>query len=254
MNHLPRASSALIVAACLLTGCATEPQQKPSNPPKVAAATTAAPIAAPVNKPTPQGGPVVVDQRPQSDKVHEIHSLWITSCDYGVFTLAEKKDSKSHVEALHDDLASMPGDPWHGHTITVTHYAAYLNMKRKLKGGVNAMYGGLIPSVMSQMGESCAENQMHGGWYAGTDLKNTLSPIVIEITATVDGTPHSVRSVFSPQTAMNPKLKQPSDDAQLAEAISKADADFAASLKDDDATSTAAGASLDAMKTAQPKP
>jgi hypothetical protein len=237
MSSSLRAAGTLLFAACVLTGCATQQPQKATATPMQAAAT---PIAAAVVAPL-HGGPSVIDQRPQSDKVFEMHSLWITSCDYGVFTLAEKKNSTSHVEALRDDLASVPGDPWHGHAITVTHYAAYLNAKRKLKNGVYTVHGGLIPSLMSQMGEKCAATQMHGGWYAATDLKTTMPPIVIEIVATLDGKPHSFRSVYSPETDVTPKLKKPSDDVQLAEAIKKADLEFAASLGEDDAVPAAAG-------------
>lgn len=249
-----RAAGTLFVAAYVLSGCATQQPQTAPVSSSHASAAMAPTATAPVAAPALETGPVVIDQRPQSDKVHEIHSLWVTSCDYGIFTLAEKKGGKTHVEALRDDLTSMPGDPWHGHSVTVTHYAAYLNMKRKLKGGVYAMSGGLIPSVMSQMGEACSETQMHGGWYAATDLKTTQPPIVIEIVATVDGKSRSLRSVYSPETAVNPKLKQPSDDAQLAKAIKKANLDFAASLSDHDAEGSAANAPERAADGARPKP
>ncbi|MFZ0871801.1 MAG: hypothetical protein WAM90_13890 [Rhodanobacter sp.] len=241
MSSSLRASGTLLVAACVLTGCATQQPQKAAASPVQASTDKATPAAESVVAPLTHGGPSVIDQRPQSDKVFEMHSLWITSCDYGIFTLAEKKSSKSHIEALRDDLASLPGDPWHGHAITVTHYAAYLNAKQTLKKGLSAVSSGLIPSMMSQMGEKCAATQMHGGWYAATDLKTTVPPIVIEIVATLDGKPHSFRSVYSPETDVTPKLKKPSDDVQLAEAIKKADLEFAASLGEDDAVPPAAG-------------
>lgn len=227
----------LLVAACVLAGCATQQSQGPvAAPSNTVLPATAGSVALPAT----QGGPVVVDARPPSDKQHEMHSLWITSCDYGVFTLAEKRGVKSHTEALRDDLSAMPGDPWAGHTITVSHYAAYLNMKRALKHQVYSMNTGLIPSAMAQMGETCSETEMHGGWYAGADLKTTESPIVIEIVATVDGKEHRTRSVYSPQTAITPKLKKPSDDTQLAEAVAKADREFAASLRNVGATTSIA--------------
>ena len=51
----------------------------------------------------------------------------------------------------------------------VVHYAAYLNQKRMLKGTVSSMYIGLIPALMLNAGEDCAEAKMHGGYYAGND-------------------------------------------------------------------------------------
>lgn len=223
-----RASGTLLVAACVLAGCATQQAQD-----KAAGSMNSShpAITEPGASPAMQGGPTVVDARPSNDKQYEMHSLWITSCDYGVFTLAEKNGTKSRVEVLHDDLSAIPGDPWAGHTVTVTHYAAYLNMKRALKHQVYSMNTGLIPMAMAQMGETCSETEMHGGWYAGADLKTTEPPIVIEIVATVDGKEHRTRSVYSPQTAITPKLKKPSDDTQLAEAVAKANREFIASLR-----------------------
>lgn len=120
-------------------------------------------------------------------------------------------------------MATVAGDPWHGHTIEVRHYSAYLNAKRALKSGVGRMYGGLLPALMLQAGEKCSEAEMQGGWYAGSEIVNMLSPLIVEMIVSVDGKVYKVRSVYSPRVGVTPKLKQPTDDGELTQAMIKAD-------------------------------
>ncbi|SDG20718.1 MULTISPECIES: hypothetical protein [Rhodanobacteraceae] len=168
-------------------------------------------------------GPAVVDHRPPADRAYDIHSLLITSCDYGIYTVPQKPASLSAVALLRNEMATAPGDPWHGHTIEVRRYAAYLNAKRALKGSVGSMYGGLLPMLMLRAGEKCSETEMHGGWYAGSEIVNALSPLIVEMIVSVDGKVYNVRSVYSPRVGVTPKLKQPTDDSELTQAMIKAD-------------------------------
>lgn len=230
--------AAALLTVLILGGCATQSPQESK-----AITSSAHPAANVVAPASTTVGPSVVDRRPAADKAFEIHSLWITSCDYGVFTLAEKKTGKSHVESLHDDLAALPGDPWAGHQITVTHYAAYINNKHKLRKGalLGSFTGGIAAALVQRddekknkgtplPGDTCSASEMHGGWYSGNDTTTYNPPIVIEISALVDGKPHEVRSVYSPSVDVIPKLKHPSDDNELAIAVHKADQAFAASM------------------------
>jgi hypothetical protein len=229
-GHARFGIAAMLFPVLMVAGCATQAPRESNQ--ATPASTSASPPAATTDAALKSAGvgPTVVDQRPEADKVFEIHSLWITSCNYGVFTLPEKKTTKTHPDALQIDLAALPGDPWQGHQITVTHYAAYINAKHRLKGGVYAANQGLIPALMQGMGEKCSATEMQGGWYAATDVTNNNPPIVIEITAMVDGKSHTLRSVYSPSIDVVPKLKHDSDDHQLAAAIHKANLAFAALL------------------------
>lgn len=237
-GHRQRGIAATVITALLVAGCATQAPQKLDS--ATSSSTSGSPQSAEVANELGASvtGPTVIDRRPETDKVFDTHSLWISSCDYGVYTLPEKNTVKTHVEALHDDLAALPGDPWHGNQITVTHYVAYINAKRQLKDSAyNATFFGIIPGLIKNeidkkhgRGETCSEAQMHGGWYAGTEITNYNPPIVIEIVAAIDGKPLKVRSVYSPDTNVIPKLKQASDDNQLAAAVRKANLAFISTL------------------------
>ncbi|MGA7439287.1 MAG: hypothetical protein WBW32_14295, partial [Luteibacter sp.] len=175
-------------------------------------------------------GPTVKDLRPLADKTRDMHSLWITSCDYGISTLPELPGNATGPSTLANDMAALPGDPWHGHTVEVVHYATYLNQKRMLKGMVGGMYGGVLPYLMLKAGEDCAETKMHGGYYAGSEILNLFPPIIIEMTVKVDGTVHHQRTVYSTKPPIDPHLKQPWEVAEVVQAMTKANHALLASL------------------------
>jgi len=227
-----------LFATGLLVGCASSPKSKstqeqaPAKNDASAATSTSAPAR------SESAGPDVVDKRPMSDREAEIHSLWVSSCDYGVFTIPEDSAAETYMASLHDELAAVPSDPWSGHQVVVTHYAAYLNNKKALKSravfaGVGGLLGGLIANAVTKTptgGESCAQNKMHGGWFAGSEVTTSFAPIIVELEATVDGKPFKVHSVYSPTVATSPKPKKPAERAQLDAAIKKADKAFVSAL------------------------
>lgn len=226
--------SGLVLASILLSGCVSyRPEKMPTTPPRFELPLVAAPTPA-----LPSIGPNIVDHRPSSDKVRDMHSLLITSCDYGVMTLEEKTGVTSGSAQLRNEMAAVQGDPWRGHEVEVRHYAVYLNQKRLLKGTVSEMYVGLIPSLMLNAGESCAEAQMHGGWYTGTEILNLLPPLIVEISVNVDGKVYKVRSVYSPHSLVDRKLRHASDDHEVEQAVTKANKLLVAKLGKTEAAAT----------------
>ncbi|KJV35782.1 hypothetical protein [Luteibacter yeojuensis] len=170
------------------------------------------------------------DLRPPADKKRDMHSLLIFSCDYGISTLPELPGNPTGPSTLANEMAAMPGDPWHGHVVDVLHYAAYLNQKRMLKGQVASMEGGLLPALLLKAGDDCKEAKVHGGYYAGSEIVNYFPPIVVEMTVKIDGVVHHQRTVYSPKPPIDPGLKQPWEAAQVLQAMTKADRALLASL------------------------
>lgn len=218
--------AALISSAGLLSGCATSPTSDITH-------------AVDATPPPAGNGPVIVDHRPASDSQGSVHSKWIGSCDVGISTIEEADAGKPYLASLHDDLASLPGDPWSGHQITVTHYAAYENGKRQLKaksynGGFGyGILGGLLSDALAgkaKDGETCAPADIHGGWYAAGEATSNVPPVVVEIEATVDGKPVKMHSVYSPAKQVGFKPKTDQERAGLVAAIKKADLAFAATI------------------------
>lgn len=198
------------------------------------------------------GSPVVEDDRPANDKKFVNHSAWITSCNYGVFTIAEPTDSPTHVQALQQDLATLPNNPWAGHTIVVTHYAVYMNAKHNLRVGtaVGGMVGALIHNASQRSDNAganandapvdetpyetdpanqhgCSANEMDGGWYVANAINNRLPPLVTEIVASVDGQQVKVRTVYTPSGNFIPKLRSEHSREELANAVKQANSVFA---------------------------
>jgi hypothetical protein len=215
MRHVLRFG--LVFMAVSLAACAA------NKPPAASAPMPVEPLLIPAPTPAvPSAGPSIVDHRPAKDKARDMHSLLITSCDYGISTLAEKSEMSSGPSRLRNEMAALDGDPWRGHTIEVRHYATYLNQKRALKNQVGAMYTGLIPYFLLKAGETCKENEMHGGWYAGTEIQNLLSPLIVEMSISVDGHIHNQRSVYSPRVGIDAKLRHQTDDTEVEQAMTKA--------------------------------
>jgi hypothetical protein len=207
----------------VVVGCAAGPK-KPAPPVVGEPMLVVAPAAA------AGAGPTVKDLRPPADKTRDMHSLWITSCDYGISTLPELPGNPTGPSTLANDMAALPGDPWRGHTVDVVHYASYLNQKRMLKSSVSGMYGGVIPYLMLKAGEDCAETKMHGGYYAATEILNFYPPIVVEMVVKIDGAVHRQRTVYSTKPPIDPHLKQPWEAAEVLQAMTKANHALLASL------------------------
>jgi hypothetical protein len=234
-TNVRRHTAVSLITAGMLAGCASGQVPK-SESASAHGATPKAADAAPEQHVA--GGPVISDRIPAADRKADIHSLWAHSCDYGVYTVQENSAPTPYVVALHDDLASLPGDPWANHQITVTHYAAYINNKERLRrttaaGLAGGLLGGLIAESIghsASAGEKCAASEMQGGWYGSGEWTTNYNPIIVEIEATVDNRPVKVRTVYSPTMSVGYKAKAPDERAQIGNAIKKADKAFAATI------------------------
>ena len=137
---------------------------------------------------------------------------------------------------LKDDLQKLAGPQLQGQTVSVTHYGVYYNAANKLRSQVSGSVGGLLGALLTHgiasHASKCAPSQMRGGWYAGDELTNNLPPIVVEITVSMAGVQHSVRSVYSPDVLLYGKMYKPAAAPYVKVAIAKADAALAKSLFD----------------------
>lgn len=212
-----------VVCSLASVGCVqgpVVPQKKQAMEPVVTVAPTA-----------PAGaGPAQIDKRPQADKIREFHSLSIFSCDYGISTVAELPGNPVGPTTLANEMAAVAGDPWRGHTVEVEHYATYLNQKRVLKNGTRAANPGLLPGLLLETGEDCPETKMHGGYYTNAEVINDIPPLIVEIVVKIDGKVYRERSVYSPAMYVHPKLRNPTDAGQIAQAMAKANRALVARL------------------------
>jgi hypothetical protein len=185
----------------------------------------------------------VVDQRPADELKTSWLSLMITSCEYGIRRVADEKGAPSRLDGLRADLEAALGAPLAGKTITVTRYGSYFNTGAYNRGVTYSKFGGLIPDLMSTMGSKCAREDTKAGWYQGSEVTNISSPIIVELTASVDGKSYETRSVYSPETELNPFFsKDKNAPAALGAALKKANAALIAQISADVAPGVAAPA------------
>jgi hypothetical protein len=161
---------------------------------------------------------VVVDGRAEPDKKQKMLSFIITSCDYAVQRLGDKK-VPGRIAALQQDLAQIKGAALDGKTLTVSRYHIYFNNSAILRGMVYPQYTGVIPAMMKEKGVACPREKSGGGWFDVTELTAPFSPLILDIEASLDGAVHSVRVVHSPPRELPGNFKKPEDAADLAAAM-----------------------------------
>jgi hypothetical protein len=186
-------------------------------------------VVANAQVPATDGSFTVVDERPEADKKQKTYSLMITSCDYGVYRLADKK-GPTRFDALHVDLAELRGAALAGKTLRVQRYDIHFNNAAWMRESVNSQFRGVIIDSLKSHGVGCPREKMKAGWFDPAELTAERAPLIVELTALLDDKPHDVRVVYTPTIAMWGRLTKPDELAEVRLAMRKAAEAFAATL------------------------
>jgi len=169
----------------------------------------------------------ITDARPELDKTSEILSLWATSCQYGIYRLADTRSNPTRMVLLRSDLEAALGTRLRNRTLVVNQYRMFVNRRAPLRATVNGMYHGIVPSMLAQAGEGCTKEQTGDAWFDASDTDATAAAI-IKIQATMDGKSYAVRSVSGLVSS-----DQADDSHQIFGALRKANAALAEQLAKD---------------------
>ena len=173
----------------------------------------------------------IVDSRPAPEREAKIISLLITSCNYGVRQIGDKNMVPDRVTLLSEDLNAAMGQELAGRSLVLNHYGVHFNHAEVLRNGAAKANPGLITSALKGVGSRCKREEMTAGWYEPDDVTTPYSPFIVEVTLTVDGKAHSVRSVYSPDKEVIPAWGDPESAAALFAAMKKANEKVIASLR-----------------------
>lgn len=144
---------------------------------------------------------VIHDERPQGESKQKTLSLGIWSCDYFITRLGDRGVTTDRMEILRSVLAEKFADRAVGQTVTVTHYAIYLNAGAKMavmatNAGANA-FGGTVRSIPVPH-PRCERERTAAGWFDPGEITNQNLPLIGELRARVGNQEISVRHVMSP--------------------------------------------------------
>jgi hypothetical protein len=178
---------------------------------------------------TPAVNFTVADGRAEDDKKQKILSLMITSCSYAIQRVGDKK-TPNRIDTLREDLVRIKGASLEGKTLNVSSYNIFFNNAAILRGMVYSQYGGIIPDLMKEKGAECPKEKMKGGWFDYAELTEPHSPLIVEMEASFDGQPHSVRVLYAPPRELPGNFKKPEDAQDLLVVMRKAAEALAAQL------------------------
>jgi hypothetical protein len=228
MKSIKLMLSMMLAAA---TAFAQEATPQPASPVTAEAeaqtgtASEAAPAAAAV---TPVSL-TIQDQRDPKETKQKILSLMITSCDYGVYRLGEKK-APGRFEALRKDLLELKGAALAGKSFTISRYNIYFNNAIPLRGMTFSQFGGALFDMLKEKGVNCPKEKTGPGWFELSEVTGPFSPLIVDFDASLDGIAHHVRVVHTPSLAMFGSFKEPQEVAELTATMRKVAEDLAAQL------------------------
>jgi hypothetical protein len=180
---------------------------------------------------TPAASFTVIDERPEADKKQKTYSLMITSCDYGVYRLADKnKQGPGRFDTLRDSLAQLEGDALAGKTLRVPRFDIHFNNAIWMRESAGSLVGGALMESLKKRGVDCPREKMKAGWFDSAELNGDRAPVIVEIQALLDGATHEVRVVYTPAMAMWGRLTKPEELAEVDAAIRMAAAALAAKI------------------------
>lgn len=219
-----RALGALVAGMLCLSAC-SEPPRKPSSP------------AGTIAKAPPRTNEHIqlVDGRPSKDKTFSTHSLWITNCNYAVYTVGDPPTAPP-MDTLRSDLADLDTASSQ-HKLQIDRYAVYYNPARLIKAGawggvLGGIPGALIATSMADLnkGASCPAEKMDGGWYGPGEISTANPPLIVEMKGTFDAKPFTRRAVYSPKREIGAKMKRAEDVAEYEAALHKANQSLFAAI------------------------
>ncbi len=167
----------------------------------------------------------VTDARPDSDKTQEILSLWVTSCKYGIYRMADNRTNPPRIVLLRHDLEASLGNLLRDRTLVVHGYRMYMNKRAPLRNTVNGSFTGVVPGMLAQAGEGCTKEETGEGWY-DTSETTSSSALIVEIQASMNSKDYEIRSV----SGIVP-IEQSSDSDQVFGALHKANAALAEQIQ-----------------------
>lgn len=187
--------------------------------------------AEPNPAPTPAtAGVTILDERAAADKKRKLLSMGITSCEYGVYRLDEKR-APGRFDALSIALESSKGVALAGKTLHVARYDVYFSNGARLRDMTyRAHTGGVVTGAMIGLGANCPREKMKGGWFAASEVTTPHGPIIVEMTVSLDGATYESRSVHSSSIEMMGGFKSPEEKAEMSAALKSAADALAAKL------------------------
>jgi hypothetical protein len=176
-----------LLAVTFLTGCATRPA-----------------VMGYYTKPSQEPSFELVDRRPDNERTTGWLSNFSRSCYYTVRQYGDEATSPDRLTLLRDNLDSMLHKELTGKRLVVIHYGIYINALHRSPrglsiGGGDPLVGALINRAFSNRTDNhCMAAEMTEPRLAADDETAPAPPVIVEITLSLDGKTHSVRSIYTP--------------------------------------------------------
>lgn len=208
---------ALLVLSFLVQGCATEPA-----------------VMANYTRPAQEPLFELLDQRTEEERTTKWMSDYNRACSYTVRQFGDEATSPDRITLLRDSLDAMLHTELMGKTLLVTHYGIYLNSSGRARFpnngiGGNALQGWIKAAMEIHVEHGCRDEEITEGWLE--PVKTRHSPVIIQITVSLDGRTYYVRSFFSPDREIGIDLGTPEATAAIFGAVKKATDQLVAELR-----------------------
>jgi len=184
-HHNESALALAVLLSSLLQGCATDSA-----------------VTASYTSPTQRPSFELVDRRPEGERTTQ----WLTgnsrSCIWGVRQLGDEVISPhDRMSFLRDSLDAQVHQVLVGRTLLVTHYAIYINDSRRSRTsngfGAPALQTWITAAIDLHRDHTCRAEEVAEGWLEQGEHA-APTPVIVEISLSLDGQEHQVRKLFSP--------------------------------------------------------
>lgn len=176
----------------------------------------------------------LVDRRPEDERTTTWLSNMVRSCVYTVRQFGDDAISPDRIALLRDNLDSRLHNELTGKTLLVTHYGIYINSSQRSRTS-SVWNGGFFQSLLdlaieSRIEHRCKPEEIAAGWLGPDDGKKAYSPVIIDITVSLDGRVRNVHSIYAPDRELSIKTDDPETAAAISNAIKMATDQLAAEL------------------------